>query len=240
MRKYISNWQKIPMTDRASLPHRIRTALKYYAVWRQCLGSCLAALTDHAPWITFEARDFVEMLLKPEFTVFEYGSGGSTLFYSKRVKQLTSVEHDMGWCDDVVQALSVAGVSNCQCLYVPPEPTGTSSQDPTDPAAYCSSRDLYRGHSFRRYAASIDGFPKEFFDLVSVDGRARPSCVWHAHLKVKVGGYLLLDNSERDHYQGSRELLSHWEERRFYGPGPYGQNFWETTVWKRLKAPAGD
>jgi hypothetical protein len=235
MRRYIGNWRAIPRTERRGWLNSIVQGVKFYAAWRRCLCSSVAALNDYAPWITFEARDFVETLLKPGFAVFEYGSGGSTLFYSKRVELVVTVEHDLDWHANVVHALSTAGIRNCKCLIEPPEPANGLPGDPTDPTAYSSARDVHRNHRFRKYAASIDDFADGFFDFVSVDGRARPSCVWHAYTKVKIGGYLLLDNSERPHYHRAYEMLSDWEENHFYGPGPYGVRFWKTSLWRRTK-----
>jgi hypothetical protein len=103
-----------------------------------------------------------------------------------------------------------------------------------DPQSYASSAEEYSGHSFRQYVVTVDDFPDQFFDFVAIDGRARPSCIQHARAKVKIGGYLMLDNSERPSYQPSVQLLSRWERRQFYGPGPYNAYFWETTFWRRL------
>ena len=33
------------------------------------------------PWISYGAIDFLDGYLKPDMTVYEYGSGGSTLFF---------------------------------------------------------------------------------------------------------------------------------------------------------------
>jgi hypothetical protein len=33
------------------------------------------------PWISYAAIDFLDGYLKPDMTVYEYGSGGSTLFF---------------------------------------------------------------------------------------------------------------------------------------------------------------
>jgi hypothetical protein len=79
--------------DRCHILHRVARAIESYPALWQSLGSGRNPLDDQIPWITFEARHFVERVLTPESIVFEYGSGGSTLF-SKRVKQVISVEHD--------------------------------------------------------------------------------------------------------------------------------------------------
>jgi len=46
------------------------------------------------PWICPEAIKWLKSNLTPDMKVFEFGSGGSTLFFAKRVKELISIEHD--------------------------------------------------------------------------------------------------------------------------------------------------
>jgi hypothetical protein len=133
-------------------------------------------------------------------------------------------------------ALAKEGVVNCCCVIAPPECSGLSNRFPDDFEGYFSSIEVYKDCEFHGYASSIDSFPDSFFDLVAVDGRARPSCIYHARRKVKIGGYLMLDNSERAHYQRAKELLSDWEKHEFYGPGPYNYCFSETTIWKRSRS----
>ncbi|HKO93603.1 MAG TPA: hypothetical protein VJU61_20760, partial [Polyangiaceae bacterium] len=54
-------------------------------------------LGDEAPWIPFVARRWLARQLRPHLRVFEWGSGGSTLFLARRVAELVSVEHDAEW-----------------------------------------------------------------------------------------------------------------------------------------------
>jgi len=51
------------------------------------------------PWISYPAIKMLEKILKPEMRVFEWGVGGSTLFFSARVRQLVSIEHDLQWAE---------------------------------------------------------------------------------------------------------------------------------------------
>lgn len=57
------------------------------------------------PWFTYAAIDFLAERLKPELTLFEYGSGSSTHYFASRVKQVSSIEHDRNWFDLVSQQL---------------------------------------------------------------------------------------------------------------------------------------
>jgi hypothetical protein len=224
----------MPRRNGTDLVRKITVAVKYYSEWKRSLKPGANALSDGVPWVTCEARDFIESILTPSSVVFEYGAGGSTVFYSKRVKKVISVEHDTSWADLVASALVQKGIKTCESRLIPPREMGTLDGNPDAPEVYCSTAEEYKGHSFRDYVLSIDSFPDGFFDYVAVDGRARPSCIFHARRKVKIGGCLMLDNSERLDYQRSMELLSNWEKHDFFGPGPYNDYFWQTTIWKRI------
>ena len=49
------------------------------------------------PWFTYSFIYFLESRLHENMTVFEYGSGHSTLWFSTRVHSIVSVEHDQNW-----------------------------------------------------------------------------------------------------------------------------------------------
>lgn len=232
LQRYITNWLPILQKDPSNILSKARSGLTFYGPWKRSLED-RNALIDGVPWINFEARVYVESSLGPDCTVFEYGVGGSTVFYSGKVKRVVSVEHDLDWYNLVLEVVRQRRISNCECHFIPPELQEDDDPDCNGPAAYRSDSEAYRGRSFRKYASFIDSFPDEFFDFVSIDGRARPACIIHARNKIKPGGYLLLDNSERAHYQKAKELLADWAKHEFVGPGPYNEYFWETTVWMK-------
>ena len=49
------------------------------------------------PWYTYPAIEFLSHLDLRGFSVFEYGSGFSTLWWSQRVRKIVSIEHDKDW-----------------------------------------------------------------------------------------------------------------------------------------------
>jgi hypothetical protein len=49
------------------------------------------------PWITYPAIRFLAPRIQQHLKVFEFGSGYSTLWWARRVSQITSVEHDAEW-----------------------------------------------------------------------------------------------------------------------------------------------
>lgn len=174
---------------------------KWFAHWQGSLGGQSSPLQDELPWMTYAAISWLERFLRPEMSVFEWGSDGSSAFFAKRARRVQSVEHDCAWYDSVVKTLETRGYTNASVQLIEPV-KGALTQ-----TCYASSSPDYVGCCFERYASSIDAYGDESFDLVVVDGRARPGCIEHAIPKVKRGGFLLLDNSERAAYAAGCALL---------------------------------
>jgi hypothetical protein len=64
---------------------------------RACIyfdGSCI-------PWYTYPAIEYLRNLDFTDKTVFEYGSGNSTLFWADRVKRIVSVEDNADWFNKI-------------------------------------------------------------------------------------------------------------------------------------------
>jgi hypothetical protein len=210
-------------------------ALRNFPRWSKALRSGASALADEAPWIPFAARDFLEKIVLPTMKVCEYGSGGSTLFFADRVRELVSIEHDELWAGKVSAAMESRRSCQWKLQLRPPHPEASAVlQDPAKPEGYVSTDPQYAGKSFHAYATAIDTFPDGHFDIVLIDGRARPSCSKHALPKVRAGGYLVLDNAERDIYRACHEMPAAlgWKAREFFGPGPYVGYFWGATIWQ--------
>jgi predicted O-methyltransferase YrrM len=163
--------------------------------------------------------------------VFEWGSGGSTIFFSRRAAEVIAVENDGAWAEKVRAACAERGLTNTTIVFHAgkPEPGG----DATDPEQFASASAHHHGEIFRDYARHIENFPDAHFDVVVVDGRARPGCLRLAMPKVKPGGLLLLDNSQRAWYRRAIALADAWPKTHYAGPCPYCTQFTHTTVWQR-------
>ena len=125
-------------------------------------------LGDGLPWITYAAIDWFSHYLTREMTIFEWGSGGSTAFFSHRVKQVFTIEHSPEWYKEVVSVITKNVYSNVNINLVPPE-----KSENTD-AWYTSTDMNFQGFSFEKYIRAIDIYPNGFFDIVFVDGRSPP------------------------------------------------------------------
>jgi precorrin-6B methylase 2 len=49
------------------------------------------------PWITYGAIEFLKTRLDNSMSIFEFGSGNSSLYYAKKVNKVVSVEHHNDW-----------------------------------------------------------------------------------------------------------------------------------------------
>ena len=213
----------------------IFSLMRYFPEWRKYLAPGRNSIADKIPWITFSAIDFLKKISHSEMHIFEYGSGGSTLFWASRVKEVVSVEHDRLWYEKIRSELRNHNVTNIKYILSEAEPDNKFKEKSFEnPADYISKDENFTGKKFEAYVKQIDQYPDEYFHIVVVDGRARPSCISHALKKVKKGGYLIVDNSERDYYLVPFMFKKpYWRVWKFYGPVPYIYHFSETTIMKK-------
>ena len=200
--------------------------LSFFSDWRKYRTSSKGTLEHRVPWLVFGSISFLEGWLKKEMRVFEYGSGGSTLYLAERVASIVSVEHDSQWYEHAEEQINRSGFTNIQYFLLAPQAAANNaSMECTNPENYVSCFTEYKGKEFSAYARFIDGYPDESFDLVIVDGRVRHSCIVHAMQKVKKQGILLLDNADRSYYLAPFPELfdsGNWKLLTFTGHFPFG------------------
>lgn len=158
------------------------------------------------PWLTYPAIRFLEPRIRKTLTVFEWGSGNSTRWWSSRVRVIASCEHNKGWYDRM-KGLSVVGK------------IGFSFRPLTDRDAYC--------HAIAETEWQ--------FDVAVIDGRERVNCSrWAVH-HLSGEGVIIWDNTERERYsQGLNNLESIGFRRLdFWGLGPINTDEWCTSIFYR-------
>lgn len=185
------------------------------------------------PWLPYLATEYIFEKIKPEL-IFEWGSGGSTIAFTnaERANRIVTVESDGDWHDRVLTELRHRGILfRVNLVHIPWE-AGEIGPDKSDPAHYKSGSTELGPVNFKAYASYIDQYSP--FDLVLVDGFARASCLAHAAPKVKPGGWLVLDNTDRDYYLArTAPLFEGWERVDFYGYGPILAYPWKCTMFRR-------
>jgi len=181
------------------------------------------------PWINYRAIEHLDNLISPGTRIFEYGSGASTAYWVKRGCVVTSVEHDRDFFGKIG---AETGRHAAVVLLEPKAERNPSDHAPASLHSFHSSD--FPGFSFEDYVRFIDRFPDESFDLILIDGRARPSCINSAVGKVKRGGVLVLDNSDRKHYlEEAAVLLQNWPRKTFRGAVRGLVHQEQTTVFRR-------
>lgn len=182
--------------DLAAHPGRI---LPYLAKGPFCSKSPLEL---GLPWFSFAAIDFLGRFATSAMSVFEYGSGGSTLFFAKRCARVVSTEDDKGWLDLVEAAARREGLSNVAVRHHP-----------------------YDFHAARDFDQSgyLNSIPDEPFHIIVVDGMeretlVRPACFYHAEKVIQPGGVIVVDDAWR--YPQLRSANRAKSFREFRGVGP--------------------
>ena len=198
---------------------------RYLILWLKLFFKRSNPVKEQIPYLPFRAQEWLNRFLKSDMRVFEYGSGGSTIFIAKRVKSIVSIEHDKKWYQIVNAVLNKNAINNCEYFLIEPDYKDLKSI----PSYKIFSQLLFK--PFKQYIAQIDRYPDASFDLVSIDGKARNFCVRRAIRKVRKGGILLLDDSNYKIFRPSLDLLIQYQKHEFYGLCPFVA-FNQTTIWK--------
>jgi hypothetical protein len=205
--------------------------------WLNSFKPGRSSVSDESTWLTQFAIDFIEKEIKEKDRVFEFGGGGSTLFFCKNVQEVITVENHKGWFDILADQINEKGINNWTGHFIEAEKyEGLKERSPGNPDDFMSGAKGMEELSFEQYARTIEQYPKEYFDWVLVDGRARPSCLKLSIPHVKTGGYLILDNSDRSYYLKNLigELSKSFEViLDKVGPTLYTPDFTKTTIFQK-------
>jgi hypothetical protein len=156
------------------LPNSLKAG--YQAVARKTFG-----VIPEQPWIPFAALSALSQVVRPHWLCWEVGAGMSTLWLSRRVKHLTSIEANELWYDRLKSELAKRNASNVDLRF-----------------EWVDER-----------MADFSELAEASLDFLMVDGGPRALCLEHGFAKVKPGGWIYLDNWDtKGYWLGSREFLS--------------------------------
>lgn len=125
------------------------------------------------PWLTRQVVEILEDWIQPLDVGHEWGSGRSTVWFARRIKELTSVEHHPQWGDIVQKMLLEERVAD------------KISYNLIEQNNYLASDD---------YVNVVNNHSDESLDFCLVDGILRDRCALSALSKIKPGGILIIDN----------------------------------------------
>lgn len=158
------------------------------------------------PFLSYPAIEALEQILQPNMTVFEYGGGGSTLFFARRVRQVTTVENSAEWIERVGAKLRRENLSNVKFLHHP------LLED--DLPAFLASPYLFGIKGLQPDLILVDGWDKR--------AKLRQHCFYEAEKHIAQGGFIVVDNSWRYHELRTNNRAQRWQEFRGVGPSRIG------------------
>jgi predicted O-methyltransferase YrrM len=212
----------------------VRDTITYFPKYYGSIKRNNDPLNYDQPWIVFKAKEFLDSILKGDMTVWEYGSGSSTLYFARRVKIVYSIENDKEWFAHLNARIEAEHVKNVRYALIEAE---KFNGKPINSMYISKSITVWKeGGNLKNYATSIDSITDNSLDIVLIDGRGRRACIAHAIPKIKQGGYLIVDNSDRDSYFEKNEILfdrEKWEVTHFVGPVPYSFDFSKTSFFRK-------
>jgi hypothetical protein len=213
----------------------ISNPYKYFFRWRKSLINDANSVKDELPWITFNAIDYISSHIKSDSNVFEFGGGGSTLFFLKNGANVYTVEHDSKWFEILKNIIAEKKYTKWNGFFIEAEKgLITDNPDKANPLHFWTEDSNYLDCNFKSYATKIAEFIDDYFDVVLVDGRSRVSCIHQSIAKIKKGGLLVLDNSDRDYYTSNIKQIINDKFQLVltnYAPSPYSKDFTHTTIW---------
>lgn len=154
------------------------------------------------PWVTFGAINWLEINLKKDWNILEFGSGSSTIYFSKKANFIHSFEHNDQWRFRVLKLCDKYNLSQIEI------------------------------YSYSEMDKVLNFVPERKFDLIVIDGIDRVETFKKSFNFVKNGGFILLDNSERGEYYFIHETLNKYSFVEFEGVSPYNMKLSKTKIWK--------
>ncbi|MEK6780493.1 MAG: class I SAM-dependent methyltransferase [Bacteroidota bacterium] len=178
-----------------------------------------------SPWTSQASINVFEKILTKNMIGLEYGSGFSTLFFSKHLKHLTSIEHNEQWFKIVKTKLIELGIINVDYHFIPTSKVEINADYTFYNDYKLTAKDLTIRKEYHDYFSFVSTFNNEHFDFIIVDGRARVECCLNAIPKLKSGGVFVLDNSDRDRYKPVFAVLESWKRITTT------TGLFDTTIW---------
>ncbi len=150
------------------------------------------ATNQPIPWVTYSFIHFISQRLQPDFSVFEFGSGNSTMYYGARVRKVTAIEHETGWHAQISKQVP----ANVKVELVALDTNGN-----------------YAGFASRT---------GEKYDVIIVDGRDRVNCVKRSVEALSARGVMVLDDAEREEYKAGIDFMLQkgFRQLDFWGIAP--------------------
>lgn len=145
------------------------------------------------PWMDKKEIDVIEKYLKDNTIMLEWGAGGSTTYFSKRVKKLCSIEHNESFYNEI----NNLNLKNVNLLFCPPNKIVPQAESDFE--------------SYKDYIECATKFGEKF-DVILIDGRARLECAKFAINLLNDNGIVLVHDFWKAGRERYRPILDYYEE----------------------------
>lgn len=165
---------------------------------------------DAVPWMSYPAIEFFKKNLNRNHTIFEFGCGASTLFFTKRVKKVVSLETRENWKGLVEEKLQSQGSENSEIHLM---------------------EDGLENENYENFARNYG----EKFDFIIIDSLKRFNCSKNSISALKSNGSIVLDDSERKNYKKIFDFFAeeNFKKTDFFGIAPGQLRIKNTTIFTK-------
>jgi predicted O-methyltransferase YrrM len=189
------------------------------ARWVRDRVSKASPLDLQLPWFSWGAIELLDGFELGGRRVFEYGGGGSTLYFLGRGARVRTAENSPAWAELIAQRAKTVGFEQRLDLRV--------VEMPEHPTA--AERALTE-----RYIEQIES--EQPYRLIVVDGvdgtpSTRMACLERARRSLEPGGAIVLDDAWRHEYEPAPRILAGLEQRICVGLGPARWGVTRTDVY---------
>ena len=165
------------------------------------------------PWFSLTSIEFLDKWLTKSMDVFEYGSGGSTIFFANRCQSVVSIENNLFWFKELKHKIDESGFLNIRLQYI--------------------EYNFHYSHDFEN-SEYLNSIPEKKFDIIVIDcaeesNPVRPLCFYHAQTKIKKGGIIIVDDSWR--YPEIRITNQAKSFKKFVSIGPCRMGVTSTDIY---------
>lgn len=161
---------------------RMVQMIQTYLGWSNSLKEQfpLDKLGNPIPWFSYPAVQYIDTFDLSKVSIFEFGSGASTLYFETRCKKIISIEHDINWAETMFQKSS--GKMDLH-IY-------------TEKQSYCKS--------------ILDFNQRFDIIIIDATPDFREDCVSYALKRLAPGGFIILDDSAvyQNSYQKLSEMMN--------------------------------
>ena len=167
--------------------------------------SAVDAKGEPIPWINYSMLHFLSSRLPKHISLLEFGSGNSTLYWAKKVRQVVTIEHNPLWIDYIRKQFSE--ISNIQLL--------TAEND-------------------EKYETAPKTLNLKFH-MIIIDGCRRVECARYAIKYLSEDGCVLVDDTQFSENSEVFEIMYNngFKSLQISGAKPIQNDFSEATIFYR-------